>query len=257
MGAFDGKVAFVTGASSGIGRATAIAFARAGASVGVCGRRRAEVEDTCSAAVAAGGRALPLLADIGDQDQVRAVFATLDQTFGRLDVAANCAGVDFNAAFLDYTAADFDRIFAANVKGLFLCLQQEILAMRRHGEGGAVVTVGSAAGHRPYPGNNLYNASKSTASMLTRSVAVECGPLGIRVNEVAPGPVLTPMLEGYMARETAAGRAMTAERLAAAVPLRRVASPEDIADVILFLCSPQAASITGAVLAADGGFVLA
>jgi len=257
MGVFDGKVAFVNGASSGIGRATAIAFARAGASVGVCARRAAEVEETCNAVVAAGGQAVPLLADIGNEDQVCAAFAALDVRFGRLDFAANCAGFDLNADFLGYTAADFDRIFAANVKGLFLCLQQEVLAMRRHGDGGAIVTVGSAAGHRPYGANSLYNASKSAASMLTRSGAVECGPLGIRVNEVAPGPVRTPMLEGYMARETAAGRPMTAADLAAGVPLRRVASPEDIADVVLFLCSAQAASITGAVLAADGGFVLA
>jgi NAD(P)-dependent dehydrogenase (short-subunit alcohol dehydrogenase family) len=161
----------------------------------------AEVEDTCNAAVAAGGQAIPLLADIGNEDQVRAVFAALDARFGRLDFAANCAGFDLNADFLDYTAADFDRIFAANVKGLFLCLQQEILAIRRHGDGGAI--------------------------------------------------------EGYMARETAAGHPMTAADLAAGVPLRRIASPEDIANVVLFLCSAQAASITGAVLAADGGFVLA
>jgi len=253
---FDGKVAFVSGASSGIGRATAIAFARAGAAVGVSARRHAEVEDTCQAVIAAGGRAIPLLADIGDEEQVRAAFGALDVRFGRLDFAANCAGVDHNAAFLDYTEGDFDRIFTANVKGLFFCMQQEIALMRRDG-GGAIVTIGSAAGHRPYASNSLYNASKGAASMLTRTVAVEYGPLGIRVNEVAPGPVLTPMLEGYMARETAAGRTLTAEALASALPLRRIASPEDIADVVLFLCSAQAASITGAVLAADGGFVLA
>lgn len=252
---FDGKIAFVTGATSGIGRGVAVAFAREGATVIGCGRNVAEGTKTQQLVAAAGGAFQFVPVDLGNEAQITAAVRTILERHGRLDCAANCAGFDFNAGFLDFTAADFDRIFGTNVRGLFLCLREEIRAMRPGG-GGAIVNVGSVAGRRPYRGNSLYNASKSAVTMLTQSVAVEFGPLGVRINEVAPGPVHTPMLEGYLQRAKQSNSPVTAENIASCIPLGRILSPEDIAASVLFLCSPQAANITGATLVADGGFVL-
>ena len=252
---FEGKIAFVTGATSGIGQGVALAFAREGATVIGCGRNAPRGAETQRLVEAEGGAFLFLPMDLGDAAQVAgAVRVALDR-YGRLDCAANCAGVDVNASFLDYTAADFDQIFGTNVRGLFLCLREEVGAMRRGG-GGAIVNVGSVSGQRPSRGNSLYNASKSAVTMLTRSAAAECARWGVRINEVAPGPVLTPMLEGYLERTAHTDAPMTAESLAARLPLGGILTPKDIADSVLFLCSPKAGKVTGAVLVADGGFVL-
>lgn len=253
--AFEGKVAFVTGATSGIGRGVALAFAREGARVVGCGRNAAGGAETQRQVEAEGGSFLFVPMDLADEAQVAgAVRAAVDR-HGRLDCAANCAGYDRSAAFVDYTPADFDLLFGTNVRGLFLCLRAEVAAMRRGG-GGAVVNVGSVSGQRPVRGNSLYNASKSAVTMLTRSAAVECAAFGIRINEVSPGPVRTPMLEGFLEHAAEAGATVTTETLGANLPLGRVLEPEDVAAAVLFLCSPKAANVTGAVLAVDGGFLL-
>ena len=123
--------------------------------------------------------------------------------------------------------------------------------------GGAIVNVGSIAGHRVIRGNSLYNASKSALSMLTQTAALECGAFGVRINEVAPGPVMTPMLRGFIEKSQKTSTPFSEEGLISASPLGRIAQPEEIAASVLFLCSPQAAGITGAVLTVDGGFALA
>ncbi|MCT0223563.1 SDR family NAD(P)-dependent oxidoreductase [Synechococcus sp. CS-1328] len=252
---FEDKIAFVTGATSGIGRGVALAFAREGATVIGCGRNITRGAETQRLVEAEGGTFLFLPMDLGDETQVTGGVRTALDRYGRLDCAANCAGVDRSAGFLDYTAADFDCIFDANVRGLFLCLHEEVLAMRSGG-GGAIVNVGSVAGQRPFRGNSLYNASRSAVTMLTRSVAAECAEWGIRINEVSPGPVLTPMLTGHLESTAQTDAPMTAESLAAGLPLGGILSPQGIADSVLFLCSLQASKITGATLVADGGFVL-
>lgn len=254
-GEFDGKVVFVTGATSGIGRSVAVAFAAAGASVTGVGLDAAGAAETARMAEAAGGVFTFTVMDLLDEAAIVAAIRGVVDRHGRLDCAANCAGFDANAALLDYTAADFDRIFGVNVRGLFVCLREQVAAMRRYG-GGAIVTVGSVAGGRAFAGNSLYNASKAAARMLMRSAAVDAARFGVRINEVAPGPVMTPMLTGYMEGTKRTDTPMTAESLTHMIPLGRILSPEDVAASVLFLCSAEAANITGASLAVDGGFVL-
>jgi NAD(P)-dependent dehydrogenase (short-subunit alcohol dehydrogenase family) len=253
--AFEGKIAFVTGATSGIGRGVAVAFAREGATVVGCGRDAAGGAETQRLIEAASGSFQFLPVDLGDEASIVAAVRQVLDRHGRIDCAANCAGVDVSAAFLDYTAADFDRVFGTNVRGLFLCLREEAAAMHRGG-GGAIVNVGSIAGQKPFRGNALYNASKSAVTMLTRSAAAECAKLGVRVNEVDPGPVTTPMLTAYLEHAARSGSPLTLENVAAGMPLGGILTPDDIAECVLFLSSAKAAKVTGASLVADGGFVL-
>lgn len=253
---FDGKIAFVTGATSGIGQSVAVAFAQEGATVIGCGRNAAGGAETERLVKHVGGHFQFVAVDLGNEEQIAAAVRAATERHGRLDCAANCAGYDLNAAFLDYTAADFDKIFTTNVKGLFLCMQHEVKAMRAAG-GGAIVNVGSIAGRRPIRGNALYNASKGALTMLTQTAALECAAFGVRINEVAPGPVMTPMLRDFIDKSKSTGAPFSEEGLIAASPLRRMGEPEDIAASVLFLCSPQAVNITGALLTVDGGYTLA
>src|SRR5271165_1581023 len=250
---FRDKIVFVTGATSGIGRYVAIAFAREGARVVGSGRNAERGDESQRLAEAAGGSFSFVPMDLAEEDQIIAAVRTVMDRYNRLDCAVNCAGIDPAERLLDYTAADFDRIFDTNVRGLFLCVREEVKAMHRGG-GGAIVNLGSIAGQRAFRGNSLYNASKAAAKMLTQSAAVECAEFGVRVNEVQPGPVMTPMLAGYIESSKKTNSLLTEESLTAAMPLGRLLTPEDIASSVLFLCSANAANITGASLVVDGGF---
>jgi len=254
MDSFNGKTAFVTGGTSGIGRAAAVAFGRAGALVAVVGRHVAEGQKTLDLLLEAGGDGLFIPVDLAREADVIGAIEQTASRFGHIDFTANCAGIDLNADLVDYTEADFDTIFDTNVKGLFFCLKHQILAMKD--KGGVIINVTSVAAQKPFAGNSLYNASKSAAAMLTRTAAVEAGKHGIRIIEVAPGPIETPMLRGYLRQEAAHGSQVTEKTVEAKTLLGHIGRPEDVANAIMFFCSPSASFVTAATLTVDGGFVL-
>jgi NAD(P)-dependent dehydrogenase (short-subunit alcohol dehydrogenase family) len=245
---FEGKVALVIGASSGIGRATACAFGREGAKVVVVARRDSEGEETVSLARQEGGEALFLRADVQDEAQVRAAVAGAIEAFGRIDCAVNNAGVEqFASPLPDQSEADWDRIVGINAKGAFFCMKHEVAAMLPNG-GGAIVNISSVAAHVATPGTHLYTASKHAVLGMTRSVAIAYARQGIRVNEVAPGVIETPLIARF-----AAGNEGIYDYLKSVHPIGRIGRPEEIASAVLWLCSPGAAFVIGHSLVVDGG----
>jgi NAD(P)-dependent dehydrogenase (short-subunit alcohol dehydrogenase family) len=251
---FRDKVAFVTGATSGIGRGTAIAFAKRGATVVVAGRRQKEGRDALDMVHAAGSEGLFLKLDVAVESEVAEAIGETMSRYGRRDCAANNAAVDVTHPFTEFSAADYDVVFNTNVKGLFFCLKHQILAMRK--TGGAIVNVGSISAQMSDIGNALYNASKAAVRSLTRTAAHEAAQYKIRINEVAPGPTKAPMLERFLEEAAAAGSPFNTESIVANIALRRLATVEEVANAVLFLCSDQSAHTTGALLTVDGGFLL-
>jgi NAD(P)-dependent dehydrogenase (short-subunit alcohol dehydrogenase family) len=247
MGTFDGKVALVTGSTGGIGRAAAIAFAREGARVVVTGRREAEGEETVRMAREAGGEATYVRADVRVEAEVASLVEKTVAAYGRLDCAFNNAGYEAMSPLVEATEENSDLTLGTNVKGVFLCLKHEILAMKRTG-GGAIVNESSLAGIKGIPDNALYAASKHAVIGLTRTAALENAGSGIRVNALCPSAIDDAMLRGFMAH-----RGFSEEKMSSLVPIGRIGRPEDVAEAVLFLCSDRASYITGATLEVDGG----
>lgn len=248
MSTFKDKVVLVTGATSGIGRAAAEAFAAAGASLVLTGRNTAAGGEFVTALRARGAQARFSAGDVTREDDVRAWVATAEREFGRLDVAINNAGVEGKPApIASETSDNFDRTFDANVKGLLFSLKHEIPAIAK--QGGAIVNVSSMVGDVGMAGASVYTASKHAVNGLTRSAALETARMNIRVNAIAPGGVVTPMLDRFTggSKEFQAG-------FASMHPIGRLAQPDEIAKTILFLASDAAPFMTGAVLLVDGGF---
>lgn len=243
-----GGVALVTGAGSGIGRATALAFAARGARVVVAGRGD-DVERTATSVREAGGEALALRVDVRVEAQVAGLVAAAVAAFGRVDYAVNNAGVGGRVApITSATEAEFDEIVGTNLKGVWLCMKHELAQMRAQGAG-AVVNVASVAGLSGVPGLGAYAASKHGVVGLTRAAALEVAADGVRVNAVCPGVILHTGISDPVAR-------LRPERLDALVrahPLGRAGEPEEVAAAIVWLCSPAAAFVTGAALPVDGG----
>jgi NAD(P)-dependent dehydrogenase (short-subunit alcohol dehydrogenase family) len=241
------QVVLVTGALAGIGRATATAFARDGASVVVSGRRDAQGEALAAELRGLGGRALYMHADVAVEDDVRALVEGAVTIFGRLDAAVNNAGYTGSPGPLTtQTAQAYDTVFGTNVRGLLFALKHELRVMVEQGHG-SVVNLSSTFGERGGRGAGLYVASKHAVNGFTRSAALEVAADGVRVNAVAPGPVATAGLDAF------AGGTEAAAALATGVPMGRLGTVDEIADVITFLASDRARFLTGQIIAVNGG----
>jgi len=247
-GSLIGKVALVTGASSGIGRASALAFAREGAKVAVADVSVEGGEETVSLVKKAGGDALFVKTDVAKAAEVEALVARVVQAYGRLDCAFNNAGIEGGAGNTqNYPEDEWDRTININLKGVWLCMKYEIPAMLKNG-GGAIVNTASTAGLVGYRGGSAYVASKHGVVGLTKTAALEYAKQNVRVNAVCPGAIDTPM----MGRLTS-HRPERAARMAASEPVGRMGQPSEIAEVVVWLCSGAASFVTGLAMAADGG----
>lgn len=248
---FDGKVAVVVGATSGIGRATALAFAAAGAKVVVAGRREQLGTALVREIEAAGGDATFVATDVTSEKQVAALMDAAVETYGGLDCAFNNAGRESNLGVANATVEDFEAEVDTNTRGVLLCLKHEIRVMRERG-GGAIVNNSSVSGLVPTAAQAVYGLSKAAITHLTRSAAAEVGKQGIRVNEIAPALLMSDMVKQYFEGPNA----IPLDSVIAKLALDHVGQPEDGAAAVLFLCSKQANYITGVVLPVDGGFLL-
>ena len=244
---FEGKVAVVTGGTSGIGKATAIAFARAGAKVVLTGRREKEGAEVVAEIKKRGGDAAFVRADVAKDTDVKAMVDFAVDKFGRLDVAFNNAGVEWKGPLDQATEAEYRRVFDINVWGVLNSMRHEIPVMLKNG-GGAIVNTSSVAGHVGLPQVSVYIASKHAVEGLTKSVALEFAKQNIRINAVAPGVIATDMFDRF-ADDQLRGQ------ITSIVPVGRVGVGEEIAAAVLYLASDAAKFTTGASLVVDGGFI--
>jgi NAD(P)-dependent dehydrogenase (short-subunit alcohol dehydrogenase family) len=248
------KVVLITGASSGIGRATAEAFAAKGANVVIAARRKKELDTLVTAIEAMGGKASAIVTDVSNGKSVEQMVAHTIEVFGRLDYAINNAGIEGTlSGITDLLEDDWDQVLDINLKGTFLCMKYEAKAMLRLGHGGAIVNIGSVNSFLGFPTGSAYVTSKHGLIGLTSSVSAELAPKGIRVNLLCPGITDTPMhqrLRGIV------GDDLYDKGLLPTVHLQRVGRPEEIAKAIVFLCSDESSYISGSTLTVDGGLTL-
>ena len=250
---FEGKVALVTGAASGLGLATARAFAESGASVVLADWNEKEAQAAAGKLADEGYTTLAISCDVSDDAQVEAMVKQTVSTFGRLDAAYNNAGVqNVLAETADSPRDDFDRIMEINLRGVWSCMKFELQHMRKQGSG-AIVNCSSLGGLIGGARRGTYHAAKHGVLGLTKSAALEYATRGIRVNAVCPGMIQTPMSEKMIAE----GQGEELENMMKTyVPMQRLGRPEEIADAVLWLCSSAASYVTGQSISVDGGFVM-
>src|SRR2546429_2927690 len=244
---FSGKVALVTGGTSGIGKATAIEFARAGAKVVLTGRREKEGAQVVAEIKKLGGDAAFVRADVSKDADVKAMIDFTVGKFGRLDVAFNNAGVEWKGPLNHATESEYRRIFDINVWGVLNSMRHEIPVMLKNG-GGAIVNTSNVAGHVGLAPMSGFIASEHAVEGLTKSVALEFAKQNIRINAIAPGVIATEMFDRFAGVELR-------EQVASIIPVARVGASEEIAAAVLYLCSDNAKFTTGTALVVDGGFV--
>jgi len=249
---FEGKVALVTGAGSGLGLATAKAFAESGASVVLADSNEMAAGSAAKELTAQGHKVLAIRCDVADDAQVEAMVQQTVAAFGRLDAAYNNAGIqNILAETADSSRNDYDRVMAVNLRGVWSCMKFELQQMRRQGSG-AIVNCSSLGGLVGGAGRGTYHAAKHGVLGLTKSAALEYAARGIRINAICPGLIQTPMSDQMIA----SGQAEALDTLRKAVPMERVGRAEEIADAVLWLCSSAASYVTGQSLAVDGGFTM-
>ncbi len=254
MKSFQDKVVLVTGGSSGIGRTTAIAFAREGAKVVVTSRRENEGKETVRLMKEVGSEGLFIRTDVSKEGDVKAMVEATVKAYGRLDYAFNNAGIEGNAAPLaEQTVDNYEAVLGINVRGVFLSMKYEIPQMLKNGRG-AIVNMSSIAGLIGFPGFSLYIASKHAVLGLTKTAALEYAKSGIRINAVSPAVIETDMVDRFIGKIGVGKEGETRQQLAAMHPIGRTGKPEEIASAVLYLCSDGASFVTGQALTIDGGY---
>ena len=249
-GELQGKVGIVTGGTSGIGKETAVRFAKAGAKVVVAGRREVEGKETIELIRAAGGDGIFVKTDVARAADVQALVRKTVEKYGRVDIAFNNAGIEGSMTpIVEQSEEDWDRTIDINLKGVWLCLKYEIQQMLKQGGGGAIVNMASVAGFIGSTGFATYSASKHGVLGLTKSAALETARSGIRVNAVCPAVIETPMGERLF------GDPQIEKHMIGLHPIGRFGKPMEIAEAVVWMCSDRASFMTGQSLVLDGGFM--
>lgn len=243
------KVAIVTGAASGIGRAAARLFSKNGAQVVIADRDLDGIEETLSMIKKSGGKGIAVETDISDSAEVKELVDQAVKTFGKLDYACNNAGIEGEQAFTpDCTPENWNRVIDINLRGTWYCMKHEIPEMLKNG-GGSIVNISSIAGLIGFPGIPAYVGSKHGINGLTKTAALEYADRGIRVNSICPGAIETPMIDRFVGKQE-----KDREELVARHPMGRFGTPEEVGEAVIWLCSDKSSFITGQTLAVDGGY---
>jgi NAD(P)-dependent dehydrogenase (short-subunit alcohol dehydrogenase family) len=251
-----GKVALVTGGSRGIGEATALAFARAGADVAVSSRKLPELERVAGEVRALGCRALAIEAHGGRMDQLAPQVERVTGELGRIDILVNNAGTSFNAPAIEMDERAWDSVMNLDLKGLFFLSQAAARAMRTQGRGGAIINIASVSGLRPQVPTAHYSIAKAGVVMATKALAVEWAEYGIRVNCVAPGGIETKLFNAIFSVFPEEQAKRVKDGVASRIPMKRIGEPREIADACVFLASNASSYMTGETLVVDGGELL-
>jgi NAD(P)-dependent dehydrogenase (short-subunit alcohol dehydrogenase family) len=257
MSEWTGRAVFVTGGSQGIGGAVSELFGELGASVGVCGLEPDRVEETVAAIRKRGGEALAVPGQVTDSRSVEQAVAATVKRYGRLDALVTCAGIQRYGTVTDTDEMTWDEVFAVNVKGVYLAARAALPHLRRSGQG-AIVVISSVQAHVAQAAVAAYSASKGALDALVRAMAIDEAPSGVRVNAVCPGSVDTPMLRSSARRfsdGTDDGTQALVDDWGRAHPLGRVATPREVAEVVVFLAGPRASFVTGEDIRVDGGLL--